>query len=170
MSDLTQVIIYTDGACLPNPGPGGYAAILIAGGTRKQIVGGHRLTTNNRMEILAAIVGLEALKRPCRVTLYSDSKYLVDTIMLGWAQRWRANGWKRNSKEYAVNTDLWGRLLDLCATHQVKFVWVKGHAGQRENELCDQLSVDAARSKNLPVDAGYEAQQARLATQTNLFE
>jgi ribonuclease HI len=162
MSELTQVTVYTDGGCIPNPGPGGYAAILIAGGKRKQIRGGRRLTTNNRMEILAAIAALEALKRPCRVMLYSDSRYLVDTIRQGWAQRWRANGWKRNRKEYAVNVDLWERLLDSCDKHEVEFVWVPGYAGHPENERCDLLSVAAAQAKGLPADAAYEEQQAKL--------
>jgi ribonuclease HI len=106
MNDLTHVIIYTDGACLGNPGPGGYAALLIAGSKRKELTGGRLLTTSNRMEILAAIVALEALKWPCRVTLHSDSRYLVDAVTRGWARRWRANGWKRNDKEYAANADL----------------------------------------------------------------
>jgi ribonuclease HI len=158
MSELNQVTIYTDGACIGNPGPGGYAAVLISGGKRKELSGGRRLTTNNRMEILAAIVSLESLKRPCRVTLYSDSQYLIEAIMTGWAQRWRANGWKRNRKEYAVNIDLWERLLTLCAKHEVEFVWVQGHAGHPENERCDLLSVAAAHVKDLPADAEYEEQ------------
>ncbi len=170
MSELTQVTIYTDGACIPNPGPGGYAAILIAGNRRKQMTGGCRLTTNNRMEILAAIVALEALKWPCRVTLYSDSRYLVDTIARGWAWRWRANGWRRNRKEYAVNADLWARLLDVCEKHEVEFAWVRGHAGHPENERCDLSSVAAAQAQGLPADAGYEEQQAKMAAQPALFE
>jgi ribonuclease HI len=160
MSDLSRVVIYTDGACVGNPGPGGYAAILMAGGKRKELTGGRRLTTSNRMEIMAAIVALEALKWPCQVTLYSDSRYVVDTIMKGWAQRWQANGWKRNRKEYAVNTDLWKRLLAICEQHKVEFVWVRGHAGHPENERCDLLSEAAARGAELPADSGYEEQQA----------
>jgi ribonuclease HI len=120
------------------------------------------------MEILAAIVALESLKRPCRVTLYSDSQYLIEAIMKGWAQRWRANGWKRNRKEFAVNTDLWERLLTLCAKHEVEFIWVQGHAGQPENERCDRLSVAAAQAKELPADREYEELQAKM--QRTLFE
>lgn len=163
MSDLTHVTIYTDGACIPNPGSGGYAAILIAGGKRKELIGGRRLTTNNRMEILAAIVALEALKWPCRVTLHSDSRYLVDSVMKGWAQRWRENGWKRNRKEYVVNADLWERLLDDCEKHEVEFLWVQGHAGHAENERCDLLSIAAAQAEGLPADTAYEEQQSKKA-------
>ena len=151
-----EVIIYTDGACLGNPGSGGYGVVLLYSQHRKELSGGFRLTTNNRMEIMAAIVGLLALKTQCYVTLYTDSKYLVDAVMKGWAKRWQANGWKRNQKEKAKNPDLWQQLLDLCAQHEVKFVWVKGHAGNRENEYCDQLAVKAAQQKDLPADPGYE--------------
>lgn len=167
MSELRRVVIYTDGACIGNPGPGGYAAILISGDNRRELSGGRRLTTNNRMEILAAIVALEALKCPCHVTLYSDSRYVVDTITMGWAQRWKGNGWKRNRTDYAVNTDLWKRLLDLCEKHQVEFAWVQGHAGQAENERCDYLSDLAARSTDLPADVKYEELQSQ---QRSLFE
>ena len=121
MTDYPQVKIYTDGACVPNPGPGGYAAVLLYGGRRRELIGGRRYTTNNRMELLAAIVGLNVLTRPCRVTVLSDSQYVVEAVMKGWAVRWRANGWKRNGKEYAVNPDLWGRLLNACAEHEVTF-------------------------------------------------
>ncbi len=151
-----EVIIYTDGACLGNPGSGGYGVVLLYSQHRKELSGGFRLTTNNRMEIMAAIVGLLALKTKCYVTLYTDSKYLVDAVMKGWAKRWQANGWKRNQKEKAKNPDLWQQLLDLCAQHEVKFVWVKGHAGNRENEYCDRLAVKAAQQKDLPTDPGYE--------------
>jgi ribonuclease HI len=161
MSDVTEVTVYTDGACIGNPGPGGYAAILIAGDKRREIVGGHRLTTNNRMEILAALVALETLKRPCRVKVHSDSRYLVDAFMQGWAQRWRDNGWKRNRKEKAVNADLWERLLVICEKHKVEFVWVQGHAGHPENECCDRLAVAAAQADELSPDVGYEEQQAK---------
>lgn len=156
MNDVTEVTIYTDGACIGNPGPGGYAAILICGNKRKEIVGGYRLTTNNRMEILAAIVALEALKWSSHVVVHSDSRYLVDAIMKGWAQRWRDNGWKRTAKEEAVNADFWERLLILCEKHEVAFVWVRGHAGHPENERCDLLSVAAAHADELPADIGYE--------------
>lgn len=154
-SSKKQVTIYTDGACLGNPGPGGYGVVLLYGGHRKELSDGYRLTTNNRMEILAAIKGLEALKSPCSVTLYSDSQYLVNAINKGWVQRWKANGWKRNAREKALNPDLWERLLQLCSHHEVTFVWVRGHANNTENERCDVLSKEAAGRSNLPADPGY---------------
>ncbi len=150
-----QVTIYTDGGCLGNPGPGGYGVVLLYKGSRKELSGGYRLTTNNRMELMAAIKGLEALKEPCAVTLYTDSRYLADAMTKGWARRWQANGWRRNRKEKALNPDLWERLLALCGRHEVRFVWVKGHAGVRENERCDELSQKAARRPDLPADPGY---------------
>lgn len=153
---LKEVIIYTDGACTGNPGPGGYGVVLLYNQHRKELSGGYRLTTNNRMEMMAAIVALQAIKHKCLVTLHTDSKYLVDAITQGWAKKWKANGWMRNSKEAAKNPDLWAQLLDLCNQHQVKFVWVKGHAGIEENECCDRLAVSAARKRNLPADSGYE--------------
>ncbi|MEB3311447.1 MAG: ribonuclease HI [Snowella sp.] len=152
---LQPVIIYTDGACLGNPGPGGYGTILLYNDHRRELSEGFRLTTNNRMEMMAAIAGLEALKNPCSVTLYSDSQYLVDAMTKGWAKRWQANNWKRNAKEKAKNPDLWERLLDLCKQHEVKFVWVRGHAGNTENENCDRLAVAAAKQRNLKLDEGY---------------
>jgi ribonuclease HI len=155
LREIRKVTIYTDGACLGNPGPGGYGVVLLYGDHRKEMSGGFRLTTNNRMEIMAAIVGLEALKGPCAVTLYSDSQYLVDAMMKGWAARWRANGWLRNKKDKAVNPDLWGRLLDLCSLHVVEFKWVKAHSGNPENERCDKLSRQAASRPGLPEDTGY---------------
>ena len=155
-SELKQVKIYTDGACLGNPGPGGYGVVLLYGGHRKELSGGYRLTTNNRMEITAAIVGLSALKTPCAVTLHTDSQYLANAMTQGWAKRWRANGWRRNTTEEALNPDLWEQLLALCEKHHVQFVWVRGHAGNRENETCDRLSVQAAQRKDLPRDTGYE--------------
>lgn len=153
---LKHVAIYTDGAASGNPGPGGYGVILEFQGKRKELSGGYRRTTNNRMELLAAVVGLEALKERCEVTLYTDSAYLVNALNEGWAQRWRAHGWMRNKNEPALNPDLWERLLRLCEQHEVHFVWVKGHAGHPENERCDQLAQEAARGINLPVDTAYE--------------
>lgn len=147
--------MFTDGACLGNPGPGGYCAILKYGSHTKEVCGGFKRTTNNRMEIFAVIAGLEVLKEKCRVTVYSDSEYVVKAMKLGWARKWQANGWKRNNKDAAVNPDLWERLLKLCSYHEVEFQWVRGHAGHPENERCDQLAVLAAQSIDLPVDAGY---------------
>ena len=155
-TDLKHVTIYTDGACRGNPGPGGYAAILIHNGKRKEVVGGYRCTTNNRMEIMAAIAGLQALRSPCAVTLYTDSAYLAKSMTEGWVQRWQANDWKRNKRERAINIDLWEQLLTLCDTHDVRFAWVKGHADSTENKRCDQLACKVAQSKNLPADPGYE--------------
>jgi len=156
---LTNVTIYTDGACIKNPGAGGYGVVLLHGQHRKELSGGFRLTTNNRMEIMAAIVGLQALKTKCAVTVYSDSRYVVDAIMLGWVEKWRANGWKRTKTELASNSDLWELLFQLCLKHEVKFVWVKGHAGNPGNERCDALSVQAAQMNNLPADTQYESEQ-----------
>ena len=152
-----KVIIYTDGACTGNPGAGGYGAVLIYGEDRQEISGGYKLTTNNRMEMMAAIAALQSLDASSSVTLHSDSKYLVDAVTKGWAKKWQANGWMRNKKDKAKNPDLWQELLDLCQQHEVDFVWVKGHAGIPENEHCDRLAVAAARGINLPADKGYAA-------------
>jgi ribonuclease HI len=143
----SKVVIYTDGACTGNPGPGGYGVVLLNGKQRREFSAGYRRTTNNRMELLACIVGLEARKKPSQVVLYSDSRYVVNGMQRGWAKRWRRNGWMLGSKNAAKNTDLWTRLLDLCEKHQVEFVWVKGHAGDPENERCDQLSTRAANNR-----------------------
>ena len=158
VNDPRNVTIYTDGACIGNPGPGGYAAILLYQRHRRELSGGYRRTTNNRMEIMAAIAGLVALREKCRVTLYSDSEYLVNAMSRGWAERWRANGWKRNRRQKALNADLWERLLRLCECHEVHFDWVKGHAGTQENVRCDELAMQAAQQPNLPVDGGYVSQ------------
>lgn len=157
---MKQVTIYTDGACSGNPGPGGYGTVLIYDGHRKELSGGYRRTTNNRMELMAVIAGLRALRERCEVTVYTDSQYVADAISKGWAKRWRANGWKRNQKDRAVNPDLWAELLDLCEYHKVTFVWVRGHAGNPENERCDRLSVLASQGKDLPVDEVYERGEA----------
>lgn len=141
---LKQIELFTDGACSGNPGPGGYGAILRYNGHEKELSGGEGSTTNNRMELTAAIVGLESLKEPCQVTLYSDSKYLIDAITQRWVYKWKANGWMRNKKDPALNPDLWERLLIQLERHQVSFIWVKGHAGHPENERCDALAVAQA--------------------------
>ena len=141
MCGLKKVEIFTDGACSGNPGPGGYGTILRYNGIEKELSGGAFETTNNRMELTAAIEGLAALKEKCNVVLYSDSKYLVDAIACGWAVKWRENGWMRTKKDKAQNPDLWEKLLDLLEKHEVELVWVKGHAGHPENERCDRLAV-----------------------------
>ena len=141
---MKHVDIYTDGECRGNPCPGGWGAILFYGGREKELSGGERETTNNRMELSAAIVALETLKEPCSVTLTSDSKYLVDAITLGWAVGWRARGWRKADKSPALNIDLWERLLALLEVHKVDFVWIKGHAGHPYNERCDVLATTEA--------------------------
>jgi ribonuclease HI len=162
MSESKQYIIYTDGACLGNPGPGGYGVIVDGGGSCGEKSGGFRLTTNNRMEITAAIVGLESVPPKCSITLYSDSQYLVKAINEGWAVRWRSKNWMRTSKDKALNPDLWARLLKLCEEREVEFRWVRGHNGHSQNERCDQLANTAAKRGNLPVDKGYEGHAGRL--------
>lgn len=159
-----QITIYTDGACIGNPGPGGYGVVLQQGGKRREFSGGFARTTNNRMEIYAAIVGLQALKRPSKVTLYSDSKYLVNAVTEGWVQRWHANRWMRNKRDKAENADLWRQLLPLLEKHEVTFRWVKGHAGDPANERCDKLANSAAGKRNLPPDPGFrtETRQSKL--------
>ena len=142
---MKDVELYTDGACRGNPGRGGWGAILVYGKYERELSGGERETTNNRMELTAAIVGLEALKEPCHVTLYSDSKYLVDAFLLGWVESWRDHGWKRGRDELK-NPDLWARLYELTKTHSVDFVWVKGHNGHGYNERCDRLATAYADS------------------------
>ncbi len=144
--------MYTDGACSGNPGPGGYGTILRYGDHELELSAGYKKTTNNRMELMAIIAGLEALKEPCTIEIYSDSRYIVDAIQKGWAKRWQKNSWMRNKKEKAKNPDLWQRLLKLLERHEVTFHWVKGHAGHSENERCDQLAVQAAAGKDLKED------------------
>lgn len=156
MNIQKQVVIYTDGACSGNPGPGGYGVVLLFGEHRKELSGGFRKTTNNRMELLGAIEGLRALKERCSVKLHTDSQYVVNAIEKGWAAKWKANGWMRNKKDKAVNPDLWEQLLTLCQQHKVEFVWVRGHSGDKENERCDVLAVAAAQQRNLPADEVYE--------------
>ena len=146
MAEIKKVDIFTDGACSGNPGPGGWGAILKFGSHIKELSGGEAETTNNRMELLGAINGLEALKEPCKVILTSDSKYLCDGMSLGWAKSWRAKNWKKSDGKPALNPDLWERLLSLCDTHEVTFIWVKGHAGHPENERCDELATAFADS------------------------
>lgn len=145
MSQLTEVSLYTDGACSGNPGPGGWGAILRCGGYEKELSGGEPETTNNRMELMAVIAGLEALNRPCSVTIYSDSKYFVDAVEKGWARSWRAKGWIKGDKTKAKNPDLWERLLRLLDEHEIKLIWLKGHAGHPENERCDQMAVEQSK-------------------------
>ena len=138
---LKKVELYTDGACSGNPGPGGWGVILKYKDAEREMSGGEAETTNNRMEITAVIEGLRALKEPCSVDVYSDSKYVVDAVNLGWVFKWKANGWMRNKNEKALNPKLWDELLSLLEIHNVTFHWVKGHNGHPENERCDALAV-----------------------------
>lgn len=156
---LPVVTIYTDGACLNNPGAGGYGVVLESGGSQRELSGGFRRTTNNRMELLAAIEGLRALKKPSQVKLYSDSQYLVSAMTQGWVEKWQANRWMKDKKTRVPNHDLWKQLLDLCAVHQVEFAWVAGHDGVPLNERCDRLAMQAALRQELPADVEYEREE-----------
>ncbi len=148
-----MITIYTDGAAKGNPGNGGYGVVMLYKKHRKELSGGFRMTTNNRMELLAVIVGLETLKNEgSRVTIYSDSKYVVDSVEKGWLWNWEKKGFVKKK-----NPDLWRRFIPAYKRHRVKFQWVKGHAGIPENERCDQLAVEAAEGPNLPADVGYES-------------
>ena len=157
---MKTVNIYTDGACSGNPGAGGYGAVLLYGAARRELSAAYARTTNNRMEILAAIIALEALKEPCQVNLYSDSRYLVDAIEKGWVTRWQAAGWMRNKREAAQNVDMWERLLPLLSKHQVRFIWVRGHAENAENNRCDAMAraaiETAGKDDNFFEDEGYD--------------
>ncbi len=141
---MTEVELYTDGACKGNPGPGGWGAILVAGGHEKVLSGGQANTTNNRMELLGAIAGFEALLRPCHVRFCSDSRYVIDGLSKGWALSWKKKGWKKGDGKPALNPDLWERLLTAVAPHTVEFLWIRGHNGHPYNERCDALAVAEA--------------------------
>lgn len=157
--DPDRIHIYTDGSSIQNPGPGGYGVVLAFNEHRKEMSAGFQETTNNRMELMACIVGLQTLKKTSKVMIFSDSKYVVDSITKGWAQRWRLNGWQTDSKKNVENADLWRQLLNEIEKHDVQFTWVKGHAGKKENERCDELAQKAARGTILAVDEGYEKNQ-----------
>ena len=141
-----HVDIYTDGACKGNPGPGGYGSILVYMSTEKRLSKGYFSTTNNRMELRAAITALEALTESCSVTLYSDSKYLIDGMTKGWAKKWKANNWIKSDRKKALNIDLWEKMLTLDSVHDIEYVWVKGHNGHEYNEQCDRMAVEAAEN------------------------
>ena len=138
---MKQIEIYTDGACSGNPGPGGWGAVLVYNGKEKELSGSEKETTNNRMELTAVIMALNALNQPCEVKLTTDSKYVCDAINKGWVYSWRKNGWKMSDKKPALNVDLWKELLSLLEKHEVEFIWVKGHNGHKYNEICDALAV-----------------------------
>lgn len=138
---MKQIEIYTDGACSGNPGPGGWGAVLVYNGKEKELSGSEKETTNNRMELTAVIMALNALNQPCEVKLTTDSKYVCDAVNKGWVYSWRKNGWKKSDKKPALNVDLWKKLLSLLEKHEVEFIWVKGHNGHKYNEICDALAV-----------------------------
>lgn len=152
-----EILVYSDGGARFNPGPGGYGVIIIADGERRELSGGYRHTTNNRMELMGCIVALDSLG-DCAlpITITTDSQYVVNGISKGWALGWRRRGWLKADRQPALNADLWGRLLDLVEGREVTFCWVRGHAGHPENERCDQLAVSSAAQPGLPVDQGYE--------------
>jgi ribonuclease HI len=152
---MKRVVIHTDGACKGNPGPGAYAAVLVCGGHRKELAEGFRLTTNNRMEIRAAIAALELLSEPCEVQLHSDSKYLVQAVSERWIDGWKRRGWVTADKKPVKNKDLWLRLIAAMEPHRMSWHWVKGHAGHRENERCDELANLAVIRPDLPADEGF---------------
>ena len=149
-----HVDIYTDGACKGNPGPGGYGIVLVYREIEKKISRGFRNTTNNRMELLAAITALEALNESCDISLYSDSKYLIDGMTKGWAKKWKANNWVKSDKKKALNTDLWEKMLTLDSKHTIEYIWVKGHNGHKYNEICDTLAVEAAETPTFDDNMG----------------
>jgi ribonuclease HI len=151
---MRKVVIHTDGACKGNPGPGAYGAVLVCGKHRKEISAAYRLTTNNRMELRAAIAALELLSESCEVELHSDSKYLIDAIQQNWIDGWKRRGWRTAGKQAVKNQDLWQRLVEAMTPHRIQWHWVKGHAGHRENERCDQLANQAVAGGDLIDDAG----------------
>ena len=159
-TQLPRVTIYTDGAAEPNPGAGGYGVVLLHPAKRLELSQGFQLTTNNRMELLAVIAGLEALTKPCRVTVVSDSKYVVESIDKGWVLKWQKKNWFRTRDERAKNADLWQRYLVAAEKHEVKMTWIKGHAGHEHNERCDELAVAAAKGTALEIDVGYQPDES----------
>ncbi len=167
---LKEVEIFTDGACRGNPGPGGYGVVLTSGDHRRELSAGFACTTNNRMELLAAIAGLEGLKEPCRVHLCSDSKYLINAMTCGWLRKWKELGWRRGPGQRLRNVDLWKRLDAACGPHELHWHWVKGHAGHVENERCDFLAVAAAEGDDLPSDGGYLEQEQLAGEEPGLFD
>lgn len=152
---MKKIDIYTDGACSGNPGPGGFGVVMLIEGERKELSEGYKVTTNNRMEMMAVIQSLKELKNACEVHLYSDSKYIVDAINKGWVYKWEKNNWMRNKKDKALNVDLWKELIYLLEIHKVTFTWVKAHADNLENERCDFLAREAISKNNLKDDVYY---------------
>jgi len=154
---LKKVDIHTDGACRGNPGPGGFGVVMVSGKHRLELSEGYAHTTNNRMELLAAIVALETLTKPCEVRLWSDSRYVVDAMSKGWLLGWKRKGWVTSNRQPVKNRDLWERLDAATAEHEVEWKWLRGHAGHKENERCDELAVAASQASGLPADEGFDA-------------
>lgn len=159
--------MYTDGACTGNPGRGGYGVVILDGKSRKELSQGYRYTTNNRMELMAAIAGLQSLEDKRQVQLFTDSRYLCDAINLGWVKTWQRKGWRKSDKGMVLNPDLWKQLIALLDQHQVTLAWVQGHAGHKQNERADRLAVAAAKSNELLEDEGY--QNGQVSEQPGLF-
>ncbi len=153
---MKKIQIYTDGACSGNPGKGGFGAVLLYKDSRKELSGGYLLTTNNRMEIMGVIKALDALKEPCEAYIYSDSRYVVDAIEKGWVKKWKSNNWMRNRSDPAINVDLWEILLSQLEKHKIKFIWVRGHNDNVENERCDFLAREAIKNGPHHRDEGYK--------------
>lgn len=171
MESTREYQVYTDGASLGNPGPGGWAALVRSGGRMRELSGGFRETTNNRMELYAVIMGLESLPAGARVRVISDSRYVVEGITQGWAEAWRAKGWRQTKNKPTPNADLWARLLEAVEQRHVSWDWVRGHVGHPENERADRLAQRAAGKRNLPADEGYENRpEGAENNQPGLFE
>lgn len=153
---MKRVVIHTDGGCKGNPGPGGFGVVMVSCGHRLEISEGFRLTTNNRMELRAAIAALDKLQEPCEVELHSDSKYLIDAVSKKWIEGWKKRGWQTADKKAVKNQDLWLELISAMTPHKIDWRWVKGHAGHAENERCDELANIAVKGRNLTVDIGFE--------------
>lgn len=158
-AEIPDIELYSDGGAEPNPGKGGFGVILSYKGKRKEFFKGYKLTTNNRMELMGVIFGLEQLKTKSNVQVFTDSKYVIDGISKGWADKWKKNGWKRTKNISAINSDLWDRLLNAISEHNVEFHWVKGHSGHMENERCDALANKGINSDELIEDVGYEPKE-----------
>lgn len=154
---MKSVVIHTDGGCKGNPGPGGYGVVMVFGKHRRELAAGFRLTTNNRMELRAAIAALEILNEPCEVELHSDSKYLIDAINKKWIDGWQKKNWVTSTRQPVKNKDLWLRLLEVIKPHKIRWCWVKGHAGHKENERCDELANIAVKGPGLIEDCGFQA-------------
>lgn len=166
---LPEVVIYSDGGAEPNPGRGGYGVILTHRSHKKELSQGYRHTTNNRMELMGVITGLEALKTRSKVKIYTDSRYVVDGIEKGWARKWKSKGWYRTKNEKAINADLWARLLELLEKHEVSFFWVRGHNGHAQNERCDTLATLALKRDNLEEDTGFMPNVQKRNSSPDLF-